>query len=91
MRFLAALSNNDWIATYDDLIVVQDDKGGASSMAFRSMASVKSDSKKQKYEKNSKNNLQIIIHKNNVLRKLIDHCEKKLIHRIVWYMYMYMY
>lgn len=48
MRFLAALSNNDWIVGYDDLIIIQDEKGAASSMAFRSMASVNSDSKKQK-------------------------------------------
>ena len=50
MRFLAALSNNDWIVNYDDLIIIQDDKGAASSMAFRSMVSMKSDTKKQKYE-----------------------------------------
>ena len=48
MRFIAALSNNDWVVNYDDLIIIQDDKGGASSMAFRSMLSMKSDSKKQK-------------------------------------------
>ncbi len=54
MRFQAALSNNDWIAAYDDLIIIQDEKGGASSMAFRSMVSVKSDTKQQKYKKITK-------------------------------------
>lgn len=48
MRFQAALANNDWIANYDDIIILQDDKGAASSMAFRSMISMKSDQKKQK-------------------------------------------
>lgn len=49
MRFQAALANNDWIVNYDDIIILQDQKAAASSMAFRSMVSMKSDQKKQKY------------------------------------------
>ena len=42
---MAALANNDWIVDYDDLIITQDNKNAASSMAFRSMVSMKGDEK----------------------------------------------
>ena len=48
MKFRAALANNDWIVDYNDVIIVSDDKGGASSMAFRSMVSMAADEQKQK-------------------------------------------
>jgi len=48
MKFRAALASNDWIVDYNDVIIVADDKGGANSMAFRSMVSLHADSQRQK-------------------------------------------
>ena len=48
MKFRAALANTDWIVDYNDVIIVADDKGAASSMAFRSMVSLHADAQKQK-------------------------------------------
>ena len=48
MKFRAALANNDWMVDYNDVIIITDQKGGASSMAFRSMVSVQADKGRQK-------------------------------------------
>ncbi len=48
MKFRAALANNDWIVDYNDVIIVLDEKGGASSAAFRSMVSMQADNQRQK-------------------------------------------
>ena len=48
MKFRAALANTDWIVDYNDVIISADDKGAASSMAFRSMVSLHGDAQKQK-------------------------------------------
>ena len=48
MKFRAALANNDWMVSYGDVIILSDEKGGASSMAFRSMVSMAGDEQKQK-------------------------------------------
>lgn len=49
MKFRAALANNDWIVDYNDVIIVTEEKGGASSAAFRSMVSIQADNQRQKY------------------------------------------
>ena len=48
MKYRAALANNDWMVDYNDVIIITDEKGGASSMAFRSMVSVQADKGRQK-------------------------------------------
>ena len=54
MKFRAALANNDWIVDYNDVIIVLDEKGGASSAAFRSIVSIQADSQRQKCVKLAK-------------------------------------
>ena len=50
MKFRAALANNDWIVDFNDVILVSEGGGMASSMAFRSMVSIQGDQQKEKLE-----------------------------------------